>query len=854
MPNIFNTMYSLEAEEYPNSLDQCNPIDAQVSYFKSMRDKTPSGEISILGLFEIVKHGKYRDAIDRIRHLNELGFHPEADDIKQHLPAVSLSGMVTEGLRKNAHREGRFKHSGLLQIDFDAKDFHPREPAEIKTALELDDHVQVVFLSPTRGVKAIIRIPVCECEAEHTAAFTAADLYFRQRYELSLDQSTKDAGRLCFVSYDPDAYLRPSPATVLPVTFTKKDHDVLLASNRGATSKHQVEVSAATAKRAPLTPESIKAMLAFIPPRPDYDLWLKISSAVWAATGDEETGTALLKEWSPEEVVGEYAEKFKTRLNEITAGTLIHHAREYGFKFPLNGTKNGGIDIPEGVFPVPAGEIEYNTAGEIIFSSIAPTQSLFIRGGSTQEVIADGDEPAHFAPLSPERFCSLVECYDHRVARREWQEGKDGEDKGKHIWRSTRLPLNAAKILLHSDTVGQHLPHVRQLAACPILTKEEMVIGRGYHDHAGGTYITSGEIPQTMPVETAVKAILGLLDDFNFVTPADKSRAVASILSPALKMGDWIDDDFPMDVAEADQSQSGKTYRQKVVCRIYNETPSAITAPRGGVGSLDETISAALIKGRPFITLDNFRGKLDSTILEQAIRGMKRVSCRALRTSADVDARPFNWQLSTNGTEFTRDIANRSIITRIRKQPREYQFKEYVEGSLEAHVAALQPFYLGAVFSIIQEWSRNGCPKTNETRHDFRGWCQSLDWIVQNIFGLSPLLDGHREEQARTANPAMQWLREVTMAARGAKRLDCELTTAQLVGIAEDAAIDFPGNAASKEEPPQRAGKLLGRVFKESDGQPVNVDGLTVTRTERPLHVEGRGYETQKIYTIATFP
>jgi hypothetical protein len=105
-------------------------------------------------------------------------------------------------------------------------------------------------------------------------------------------------------------------------------------------------------------------------------------------------------------------------------------------------------------------------------------------------------------------------------------------------------------------------------------------------------------------------------------------------------------------------------------------------------------------------------------------------------------------------------------------------------------------------------------------------------------------------EQVRTANPALQWLREVTMAAKGGKYLGCDLTTAQLVGIAEDAAIEFPGNAASKEESPQRAGKLLGRVFRESDGQPVTVDGLTVTRTERLLHVEGRGYEAQKIYTI----
>lgn len=511
-----------------------------------------------------------------------------------------------------------------------------------------------------------------------------------------------------------------------------------------------------------------------------------------------------------------------------------------------------GVHIPDDVFPVPTDEIEYNMAGKIIFSVMALEHRIFLRGGDVQEVIAEGNEPAHFYPISAERFCSLIENYRHRVARRERQESKRGDGEVNYIWRSCRFPIHIAKILLSSNAARNYLPHVCQLVACPILTKEGTVIGGGYHVHGGGTYITGGELPRTLPVDFAVYVILSLLDDFNFVTLSDKSRAVASILSPALKMGGWIDDDFPMDVAEADQSQSGKTYRQKVVCRIYNEVPSAIAAPRGGVGSLDETISAALIKGCPFITLDNFRGILNSTILEQAIRGLPRVTCRALRISASVNTRPFNWQLSTNGAEFTRDIANRSIITRIRKQPRDYQFKEYAEGGLEAHVAALQPLYLGAVFSIIQEWSRNGCQKTTETRHDFRGWCQSLDWIVQNIFRLAPLLDGHREEQARTANPAMQWLREVTMAARGAKRLDCELTTAQLVGIAEDAAIDFPGNAASKEEPPQRAGKLLGRVFKESDGQPVTVDGLIVTRTERSVNNEGRGNEMQKIYTITT--
>lgn len=853
MPNIYNTMYSLEAVENPNSLKQGDPVESQVSYYKNMRDKVPSSEISILGYFDIVKLGSYRDSIERIRLLQNLECGSEADEIKRNLPAVSLSGMVTEGSRKDASAQGRFKHSGFLQIDFDSKDFHPRDPVEIKATLESDEHVQAVFLSVNLGVKGIIRIPVCETPEEHTAAFSAAESYFLKNHGLTLDASTKDPTRLCFVSYDPDAYWRASPAIVLPVTAVKESNGESVVPWSASTAKSQgVTDKTATAKHAPLSPETIKAMLACIPTRPDYDLWLRISSAVWDAAGDEKTGTALLKDWSPEEQKGEYAEMFKTRLKEITAGTLIHHAREHGFKFPSKGTNDGRVSIPDDIFPVPAGEIEYGAAGEIIFGSIAPTHSLFVRGGRAQEVIAEGDDPAYFAPLTPERFCSLIEGYGSRVARREWQEGKGGDDKGKHVWRSCRLPLRAAKILLCSNAVGEHLPPVRQLAACPILIKEGGIIGRGYHDHAGGAYVTEGETPPDMPVDAAVTALLGLLDDFNFVTPSDRSRAVASLLSPALKMGGWIDDDYPMDVAEADKSQSGKTYRQKLVNRIYNEIPSAITAPRGGVGSLDETISAALIKGRPFITLDNFRGKLDSTILEQAIRGARRVSCRALRTSAEVDTQPFNWQLSTNGAEFTRDIANRSIITRIRKQAASYRFKDYSEGNLEAHVAAKQSFYLGAVFAVINEWARNGYPKTDDSRHDFRGWCQALDWIVQNIFKLAPLLDGHQAEQTRTANPALQWLREVTMAARADNHLNCGLTTAQLVGIADDNSIESPGNAASKEEPPQRAGKLLGKLFRDTDGQPVTVDGLTVTRTERSVYNEGRGYEMQKIYTITS--
>jgi hypothetical protein len=89
----------------------------------------------------------------------------------------------------------------------------------------------------------------------------------------------------------------------------------------------------------------------------------------------------------------------------------------------------------------------------------------------------------------------------------------------------------------------------------------------------------------------------------------DRSRAIASFITPALKTGGLIQGKVPADVAEADQSQSGKTYRQKLVAAVYNESVSIVSQKIGGVGSVDESLSARLVEGRPFIQFDNFRGR-----------------------------------------------------------------------------------------------------------------------------------------------------------------------------------------------------------------------------------------------------
>jgi hypothetical protein len=792
-------------------------------------------DITVMDALEEIRGDRYAAAVAKLRKLVSLHGKKSVvvKTVKNALPAFLPSGWI-DGRVKNAMDEGRFHHSGLLQLDFDKL----ADPAAIRDQVAQDPHVLAAWVSPSGdGVKGLMVIKPAATEDSHLAAFLTAEAYWHDR-GLTLDAQCKNSNRLMFASHDPDLQFN--------------DEAVQLATTpppKTAKPSPSIKVGSKHTKREELTAQDVREMLAAIPSRPSYEEWLKIASAVWDALGESE-GTAALCEWSPEEHAGEYAQKYRGRLERVTAGTLVHIAREHGWKrersksTPSASTRTAGSDIPEDVFPIPGSGVSYTESAEIIFPAMGEARKLFIREREVHEIHSTIESDI-LAPVSPERFSSLVESTHRRVARREVKQ-KDGADSV--VWRTTTFPSSSAKILLQTNSARTALPTISQLANCPILTPDGHVLSRGYHKHAGGTYIGRGGKLQEVPFDTAVESLIRLLIDFDFATESDASRAFASLISPALKQGGWIDDDFPLDLAEADQSQSGKTFRQKIVCLIYNEQQYSITSQKGGVGSLDEAVAAALIKGRPFITIDNFRGRMDSQIMEAAIRGAGVVDCRTIKHRAEVNTRPFLWQLSTNGAELTRDLANRSIVTRIRKRPDGIVWHAHPEGSLDAHIRANQCFYLACVFAILREWSRQGRPITGESRHDFRTWCRTLDGIVQMV-GMSPLLDGHREQQLRTANPNLQWLREILLAMDD-QDVGRELYTSDLVRIAEDNEIAFPGNPHSKDDPAVRAGRILRTLFKDSVDEKIEVDGIEFSRSSAPDYSPERLSRETKKYTV----
>ena len=488
---------------------------------------------------------------------------------------------------------------------------------------------------------------------------------------------------------------------------------------------------------------------------------------------------------------------------------------------PLTGSPP---DLGDGIFFLPSPTYPIIESAKQIFSVIAREKRLFLRGGAIAEVEATSDGH-QIRPLSPEAFQSRIEGYDRKLMA--W-----GIDAGKPVLRECRCSMAAAKALMASEA-ARLLPPIATVTRCSVLDLKGSVLGPGYHSHAGGIFVTSKHVPEDVPLAVAVTELWSILEDFDFLTQGDRARGMAALISPALRMGRLIEGRgfAPVDVAEADQSQSGKGYRHDLVLAVYGERRYQTAERKGGVGSLDESLSTALFSGRAFILMDNMRGAVTSTFLESFMTTDGRISVRVPRmTEVEVDGRGVTVQLSSNGFEATMDFVNRASFVRIRKRPEGYRFRQYPQGLVLDAVKARQPFYLGCVFAVVRVWIRRDRLRTNEQRHNFREWVGSLDYIVGEIMGagIGTLMNGHQAAAERTANPSRTWLRLVGRAVLQSSQAEKDWLAGELGFLADEMGIPVPGGRPGADTDAKAAGRILARAFENANE--VNIDDMTATR------------------------
>ena len=177
-----------------------------IDFYYSATSPSAMATTTLEDLIAAIRSDEYALKINRLRSTLAAGDDDAYAVAKKDLQAVSISG-TCDGRRAKAIEEGRFVHSGFLQLDFDAADNVGWTVEEIVEILQAEPRIVAAFVSPSgAGVKGIARIPVCMTKEEHVAAFVAARNHFRA-HNLTMDEACKDPVRLMFISHDPGAWI-----------------------------------------------------------------------------------------------------------------------------------------------------------------------------------------------------------------------------------------------------------------------------------------------------------------------------------------------------------------------------------------------------------------------------------------------------------------------------------------------------------------------------------------------------------------------------------------------------------------------------------------------------------------------
>jgi hypothetical protein len=179
----------------------------KISYFNDCFQTVRKNDIHLSDLIRIVSKDKHKDLINQIRKEKDKTIR---NKLKTRLPAVTISGIGNRGKSSKSHEMSvgniDWKHSGLLQLDFDLPDNPDFDADQITECLWNDPHCITSFLSPSGGVKAIAAIP--EDIYTHKASSLAAKEYYYNEFDLKIDDSPKNFRSLCYLSYDSEIYIR----------------------------------------------------------------------------------------------------------------------------------------------------------------------------------------------------------------------------------------------------------------------------------------------------------------------------------------------------------------------------------------------------------------------------------------------------------------------------------------------------------------------------------------------------------------------------------------------------------------------------------------------------------------------
>jgi len=478
------------------------------------------------------------------------------------------------------------------------------------------------------------------------------------------------------------------------------------------------------------------------------------------------------------------------------------------------------------------GKQSINAAAEMLFTKLAESQQFFVKGGNICYIEADETQRLDLKPLSAVQFASEIER--HVQLFKETDEGLV----------PAVISARDVKTIMASRKAREILPAVRKVVHRPVLSvtrgKVE-ALHYGYHPDNGQVLVLTDQTLSLINPAEAVANILDVIKGFPFASEADRGRAVALIMTIAMVEMGFLEGVLrPMIMIIANASQSGKSLLIHVACIINELTPLLLSnRGRGGVGSLDESIGHGFEAGG-VLALDNLRGKFDSEYLESAITARSAIMVRQpYSATVAVKLDEVTVTGTSNGVHLTPDQINRILFVHLQKKTERAAGSE-TEVELIARIKTELPTLRNSIASLIASWWEQGRQSIHAPNSYRVEWSGYLNWMVQEQFGLPPLMENHGQIADILRAGDRQQILDICMYIDIARRTGEALRAKEVVEILHDFVEE---DAALVQMDHKKFGLLMKSLLRGTNT--LELDGWKITRTTKHDEPGSRGEPVQ---------
>ena len=185
-----------------------------ISLFKNFT--TVVGNRTLAEIVNGIQGDDYKKTVLEIQKLINNGNQEKANQLKKRLVAFTVSGLF-EGGRKMSFLKS---YNPFVILDIDKLDLEVLPDLVLK--IKNIEFTRVVFISPSgRGLKIIVEVD--SGVKMHGLAYRQVCNYYEKELAVEIDKSGKDITRLCFMSYDPEAYFNED-STVFNIKKSNTDN------------------------------------------------------------------------------------------------------------------------------------------------------------------------------------------------------------------------------------------------------------------------------------------------------------------------------------------------------------------------------------------------------------------------------------------------------------------------------------------------------------------------------------------------------------------------------------------------------------------------------------------------------